>query len=168
MRYARFLEEYEQRLAEFPLLVATRSRLLELLNGRPEGIDREKLKTLVKHEGSTAFGVICNQLARGGWLRQEKNGKKYTLYPESTAPVSDEVFASQEIPPPDVDERPIEEQLAELADMPETDEIPEGWELWEADPIIPRPMTPELQALLDDARRAGYFVRDDHANGGVS
>jgi hypothetical protein len=140
--------------------------LLENLNGRGEGIDREKLKALVKHEGSTAFGVICNQLAKGGWLRQEKNGKKYTLYPESTAPASDELFVSQEIPAPDLDERPIEEQLAESADMADTNEIPEGWELWEGDPIIRKPMTPELQAILDDARQAGYLVLDDHANEG--
>src|SRR5262245_52673552 len=50
-----FLEEFKQRLAEFPLLVATRSRILESLNGRTEGIDRDKMKTVVKHEGSTAF-----------------------------------------------------------------------------------------------------------------
>lgn len=70
--YRQVLREYKERLAEFPLLVSTRSRFLESLSANAGGIDRDKFKTKVNHEGSTAFGVICNQLARGGWLRQEK------------------------------------------------------------------------------------------------
>jgi hypothetical protein len=158
------LEEYRQRLAEFPLLVATRTQLLESLNSHSEGIDREKLKNLVKHEGSTAFGVICNQLARRGWLRQEKTGKNYMLYPESTAPASDELFVREELPAPAEDDGSVD---VHDPSMDDTGEIPEGYELIEADPIIRKPMTPELQAILDDARQAGYLVNDDPANDGM-
>jgi hypothetical protein len=162
-RPSQFLEEYKQRLAEFPLLVATRSRLLESVIGRAEGIDRDKLKTAVKHEGSTAFGVICNQLARGGWIRQEKTGKKYTIYPESTVPISDELFISKEMPIPDENNPPVED----IYDPGASHETPEGYELIGSDPIIRKPMTAELQQILDDARHAGYFVQDDHANDGL-
>jgi hypothetical protein len=106
-RFRQFLEEYKTRLDEFPLLLATRSRLLEILNGHTEGIDRDKLKTILKHDGSTAFGVICNQLARGGWLRQEKNGKKYRIYPATSAPPSDELFVSAELCPPEETNQPL-------------------------------------------------------------
>jgi hypothetical protein len=155
--FTEFLEEYRQRLAELGLLLVTRSRLLETLNGLAGGIDREKLKTVVKHDGSTAFGVICNQLARGGWLRQEKTGKKYTIHPESTVPASDELFVSKEIPPP----KKIEILYIDSV------EIPEGYIKAESPDIIPKPMTPELQQIIDDARRAGYFVNDDPANDGA-
>ena len=45
--------------------------------------------------------------------------------------------------------------------------IPDDYEVMESEPILRKPMTPELQAILDDARQAGYFVQDDHANDGV-
>jgi hypothetical protein len=99
--YCQVLGEYKERLADFPLLVATRTRFLESLNANAGGIDRDKFKSTVVHEGSTAFGVICNQLARGGWLRQEKTGKKYTLYPAGTPPPSDDVFVRKEMPTPE-------------------------------------------------------------------
>ncbi len=155
--FTQILEEYKQRLAEFPLLLVTRSRLLESLNGLAEEIYRDKLKTLVKHEGSTAFGVVCNQLVRGGWIRQEKTGKKYTIYPEGTAPVSDELFASTEM-----NRRAEANRLAA-----EIQHDPDYYEVIEAEPIPRKPMTPELQQILDDARQAGYFVQDDHANDGL-
>jgi hypothetical protein len=159
---AQILEEYRQRLAEFPLLWVTRSRLLGSLNGLVDGIDRDKLKTVVKHEGATAFGVICNQLARGGWIRQEKTGKKYTIYPESTAPASDELFVSKEFPTPEGNDRPV----VTIYDPAASHEIPAGYELVESDPIVPRPMTPELQEILDDARQAGFLVLENHTNDG--
>jgi hypothetical protein len=161
--FRQFLEEFRQRLAEFPLLLVTRSRLLETLNGFAGGIDRNKLKAMVKHEGSSTFGVICNQLARGGWLRQEKIGKKYTVYPESTAPVSDELFVSKQLRAPEENDR----SMAMSDESAASFEIPEGYELVESDPIVSRPMTPELQQIVDDARQAGYYVQDDHANGGA-
>jgi hypothetical protein len=155
---SQFLEEYKRQLAEFPLLLDTRSRLLESLNGLAGGIDRDKLKTVVKHDGSTTFGVICNQLARGGWLRQEKTGKKYTIYPESTAPTSDELFVSKEIlPPPESNDGGTDN--AGASEM--SDEIPEGYELFDSDPIVRKPMTPELQGILDDARAVGFEVWGD-------
>ena len=43
--------------------------------GHAGEIDRDKLKNLLKHEGSTAFGVICNQLARGGGSLEIGNGQ---------------------------------------------------------------------------------------------
>jgi hypothetical protein len=151
------LEEYRQRLAEFPLLVVTRSRILECLNGLSAGIDREKLKTVAKHEGSTAFGVICNQLARGGWIRQEKTGKQFMIYPANNPPANDDVFISTELPPP----KDLDDPTAVIHQTQASEEIPEGYEYVEADPIVHRPMTPELQQILDDARQAGYFVSDD-------
>jgi hypothetical protein len=150
------LDEYRQRLAEFPLLAATRTRLLEKLSGRVEGIDRDKLKAIVKHEGSTTFGVICNQLARGEWIRQEKTGKKHMIYPANTAPQSDELYANAEM-------QRRAEANRRLAEMRYN---PDDYEVMEAEPITCKPMTPELQAILDDARQAGYFVHDDHANDG--
>ena len=81
--FTEFLEEYKQRLAEFPLLVATRSRILENLNARAEEIDRDKLKTIVKHEGFTAFGVICNQLARGDGFARRKPARSTRFTPRT-------------------------------------------------------------------------------------
>ena len=76
--------------------------------------------------------MICNQLARGGWIRQEKAGKKYTIYPESTAPVSDELFVSQEIPTPEENDGPI----VNTDESAVSDEIPEDEELVESDPVV--------------------------------
>jgi hypothetical protein len=94
------LREYKDRLAEFPLLVATRSRFLDSLKANVGGIERDKFKNQISHQGSTTFGVICNQLARGSWIRQEKTGKKLTLYPVATPPPGDDVFARTELPTP--------------------------------------------------------------------
>ncbi len=97
-RYREVLASYKDYLPEFPLLIEMRDRLITALRNHPQGIDRNKLKGEVTHKGVTAFGVICNQLERGGWLRQEKAGKKYTLYPEKVPPASDEIFVKKEIP----------------------------------------------------------------------
>ena len=132
--FRQFLEEYRQRWPNFHYSWLTRSRLLETLNGLAGGIDRDKLKAMVKHEGSTTFGVICNQLARGGWLRQEKIGKKYTVYPESTAPVNDDVFVSTGNAAPDETNRPTA-----MIDASEVGvEIPEDNELVDSGPIVGR------------------------------
>ena len=118
--YRLVLADYKAHLAEFPLLVATRSRFLEELKKHPEGIDRSKFKDEVRHQGSSAFGVICNQLARGGWIRQEKDGKRFNLYFEKQAPVSDDVFIKTELPTAaDLDskaknERPIATLMVEV------------------------------------------------------
>jgi hypothetical protein len=112
-QHRELLAEYKARLAELPLLVVTRSRLINSLRSHPQGIDRNKLKDEVSCEGSTAFGVICNQLARGGWIRQERDGKKFMLYPEKEPPASDDLFIEAELPTPEPldrmahDERPI-------------------------------------------------------------
>ena len=100
-RYREVLQAYKNYLSEFKLLIETRDRLILTLKGNPEGIDRDKLRAEVIHGGVTSFGVICNQLERGGWLRQQKAGKKHMLYPEKTSPASDEVFIKKEIPTPD-------------------------------------------------------------------
>ena len=100
-RYRQVLAQYEERLAELQLLVATRSRVLESLNDNAGGIDRDKLESRLKHDGSTVFGVICDQLARGGWLRQEKTRTSFMLYPTATPPPSDDVFVRQELPTPE-------------------------------------------------------------------
>ncbi len=98
--YRDVLKSYKDFLPEFALLIETRDRVLLTLKNHPEGIDRDKLKAKVAHRGVTSFGVICNQLARGGWLRQQKAGKKQVLSPETTSPVSDDVFINREIPKP--------------------------------------------------------------------
>jgi hypothetical protein len=134
--FTQFLEEYRQRLADLQFLLATRSRLLETLNGFADGIERDRLKAMVKHEGSTSFGVICNQLARGGWLRQQKIGKKHTVYPERTAPVSDDEFVCTEMRAPDETNRPTA-----MTDASEVGvEIREDNELVDSGPIVGRPI----------------------------
>jgi hypothetical protein len=99
--YREVLAAYKDHLSEFPKLFDTKARLLAALSDHPKGIERGKLSSKVKHAGATTFGVICNQLARGGWLRQEKSGDKFILYPESNPPSSDAVFVETEIPTPD-------------------------------------------------------------------
>jgi hypothetical protein len=112
-QYRELLAEYKSRLSEFPLLVATRSRLIESLRRYPQGIDRNKLKGEIGHGGTTTFGVISNQLARGGWIRQEKEGKSFMLYPENRPPTGDDLFIKAELPTPQRpdgaagDERPL-------------------------------------------------------------
>jgi hypothetical protein len=98
--YRQVLADYKAERPEFGLLVATRKRLLDALSKYPSGIDRNALKKEIGHQGSTTFGTICNQLERGGWLRQQKDGKKYKLLPAAATVVSDEAFASAEIPTP--------------------------------------------------------------------
>ncbi len=100
-RYREVLASYNDHLSEFPKLFETKIRLLAALSDHPQGIERGKLNSEVKHAGATTFGVICNQLAKGGWLRQEKTGNRYMLYPEGTPPMSDEDFAKRELPTPD-------------------------------------------------------------------
>ena len=95
------LASYREYASEFPKLIEARERLLAAVSDHPAGIDRNEFKNSVKHSGVTTFGVICNQLTRGGWLRQEKTGSKYLLYPESTPPKSDEAFVNEEMPTPD-------------------------------------------------------------------
>jgi hypothetical protein len=99
-RSRQVLADYKAQLAELPLLVQARGRLLVALRPHHGGIDRNKLKGEVMHEGTTAFGVICNQLDRGGWLRQEKTGKAFLLYPIATPPASNAMFLKAEIPTP--------------------------------------------------------------------
>ncbi len=101
-RYRDVLASFKEDLTEFPLLIDTRDRLISVLGDHPQGIDRDKLKKEVIHKGVSSFGVICIQLAQGGWLRQEKSGKKYTLYLERTPPANDEVFVKNEIPTPEM------------------------------------------------------------------
>lgn len=94
------LADYKAQMAEFPLLVQSRERLLIALRPHQGGIERNRLKGEVNHQGTTAFGVICNQLDRGGWLRQEKPGNAFLLFPATTPPASDAMFLEAECPSP--------------------------------------------------------------------
>jgi hypothetical protein len=91
-----FLQSYKDKIKEFPLLVDTRRKILGFLAKHPAGIERNKLKRDIAHAGTTSHGVICNQLAKGGWLHQEKKEKKFTLWPASAPPVSDLQFLESE------------------------------------------------------------------------
>lgn len=86
-----------QKLSEFPLLVESRGRLIDLVAGYPDGVERNTLKDALGHKGETAFGVICNQLARGGWIVQKQAGKKQTLFPSKASLDADETFLRVEI-----------------------------------------------------------------------
>lgn len=99
-RFQQHLQSLREKTAEFPLLIETRARLMQALAAHPDGIDRDDLKKEVGHPGKTTWGVICNQLARGGFIHQEAQGKKYILRPTSAAPVSNEVFLQTVIPAP--------------------------------------------------------------------
>lgn len=99
--YRQVLADYKADRAEFPLLIATRIRLIETISKHQDGIDRNKLKCDIQHQGATTFGTICNQLERGGWIKQHKDGKQYVLSPASSRLASDQAFIAAEIPTPD-------------------------------------------------------------------
>ena len=81
-------------------LIQLRPRLLDILARYPEGIERRQLAQALAYTGDTAFGVICNQLARGGFLRQEKIGGKYILLPAPSTPITNAQFLADHIPVP--------------------------------------------------------------------
>jgi hypothetical protein len=99
-RCRQLLAEYRAYNAEFPLLIATGNRLVEHLTHTQTAIERNKLKAIIGHQGVTAFGTICNQLDRGGWIQQRKEGKKTLVYPGSSPVSSDDKFIASEIPTP--------------------------------------------------------------------
>jgi len=90
--FREYLAEYKEFFKEFPLLIHTRNKMIEIVNSYPNGIERNQLKKMVDHPGITKFGVICNQLSRGGWLNQENIGKKFILKPAVQRPVTDDEF----------------------------------------------------------------------------
>jgi hypothetical protein len=98
--YRQVLADYKADRAEFALLMATRTRLVDAVGKRQDGVDRNKLKSEIHHQGSTTFGTICNQLERGGWIRQNKDGKNNLLFPASSRLASDQEFIETEIPTP--------------------------------------------------------------------
>lgn len=98
--YREVLAGYKAARPEFALLIATRPRLIESLGKHQGGVDRNALKREIGHQGATTFGTICNQLERGGWIRQQKEGKKYNLLPALSTVSSDEKFVASEIPTP--------------------------------------------------------------------
>ncbi|HEX2863357.1 MAG TPA: hypothetical protein VHN99_02205, partial [Deinococcales bacterium] len=53
----------------------------KFLAARPEGIHRKELQRLVPLDLDMKWGVFCNQLARGGWVLQDKAGSDYLLRP---------------------------------------------------------------------------------------
>ncbi len=100
-KYREILADYKADRAEFPFLISTRARLLETISKHQDGIDRNKLKGEIQHQGSTTFGTICNQLERGDWMRQHhKDGKNFVLFPAMSQLSSDQEFISAEIPTP--------------------------------------------------------------------
>lgn len=67
--YHTYLVEY---MPEYQHLIQTRKKIIVYLSEHSEGIQRDKLKSILGgHDGSTKWGVICNQLDRGGFIRQE-------------------------------------------------------------------------------------------------
>lgn len=95
--YREVLRSYYGSLPEFPLLAKTRDALIEYLRQHPGGVDRDEARKRVQHNGATNFGVICNQLDRGGWIRQEKNGKRSILRPSLKPPINDQEFLEAEV-----------------------------------------------------------------------
>ena len=95
-RFETYYRDWLAYTPEFALLVKTRERLIHELAAHPDGIARDKLKTAVGHSGVTQWGVICNQLAKGGFIRQEDK----ILFPADTSPITNQEFLAQEIPAP--------------------------------------------------------------------
>jgi hypothetical protein len=100
-RYREVLAKYKAYFGEFALLAETRDHLLKHIADRTSGVDRGEVKKYVKLRGVTSLGVICNQLDRGEWLRQERRGKQNLLHSASKPPLSDQVFLNTEIPTPE-------------------------------------------------------------------
>ena len=99
-KYREILADYKADRAEFPLLISTRARLIEIISKHQDGIDRNKLKSEIEHQGATTLGTICNQLERGDWIRQQKDGKKFVLFPAVSRLASDQEFIATDIPTP--------------------------------------------------------------------
>jgi len=91
------LKEFKE---EIPKLIASRARLLTLLRENPQITERNEVGKLVMHTGTTTFGVICNQLARGNWLIQTMEGNNFHLKYSIGGIVSNERFLMTEIDPP--------------------------------------------------------------------
>jgi len=127
-QFREVLAAYKAFMPEFAVLITTRQKILEYLNAHSEGIDRNGLKKTVGHSGVTSFGVICNQLNRGGWLRQEK-GAKNRLFPPSSPPASDKAFIKNEIPTPD-DPKRRAETARPVAKLVVRSHDKRWWEFW--------------------------------------
>ena len=94
------LQEYDARILEYGHLMATRARIVQELRAYPNGILRAELSKLVKHTGVTKFGVICNQISKGGWVRQEGTGTKTVVFSMPEMVESDLNFVARVIPKP--------------------------------------------------------------------
>jgi hypothetical protein len=95
-QYRDLFREYSAFAAEFPRLVATRNRILGAVAKLPAGIPVAQLRKAVSHSGKTKFGVMINQLVRGGWLVRSGDGEAARLT-WGGALVDDMTFLKSEI-----------------------------------------------------------------------
>lgn len=94
------LRELQEAAPELRRLIEVRGKILEALSRHINGIERDLLKKELNYEGKTSWGVLCNQLARGGWLEQSEQGRKKMLKPVLEAPITNQQFLDSTIPAP--------------------------------------------------------------------
>jgi uncharacterized protein YifE (UPF0438 family) len=67
------------------------------LRNYPNGIERKDLFTLVEYKGLINFGAFCNQLEKGGWIKQIKKGNNIIVISSNLKIMSDEEFLKLEL-----------------------------------------------------------------------
>ena len=81
---------------ECPPLIEVRGRVLAAVAGKPDGCDGKSLQNAVNFRGKTKFGVVLNQLERGGWVRIEESGTKMIIHEVPIPPSTNQEFVLRE------------------------------------------------------------------------
>ena len=96
-RYRVYLREFRGKLKIYPHLVNVRDNLRKIVENYPGGIDRKLLLNLVEYKGYINFGAFCNQLEKGGWIKQIKKGKNIIVMPPDKKVIIDSDFLRLEL-----------------------------------------------------------------------
>jgi hypothetical protein len=91
------LKEYENKLIIYPHLSIIRNDIINKLRNYPNGIERKDLFTLVEYKGLINFGAFCNQLEKGGWVKQIKKGKNIIVMSSDKKLISNADFLKLEV-----------------------------------------------------------------------
>jgi len=96
-RFREYLREYKGKIKIYPHLSLIRDDIIIKLRNYPNGIERKDLMTLVEYKGLINFGAFCNQLEKGGWIKQIKRGKKIIVISSENKMIDDADFLRLEI-----------------------------------------------------------------------
>lgn len=74
-----------------------RNDIINKIKSYPNGIVHNDLITLIEYKGFINFGAFCNQLEKGGWIKQIRKGRRIIVMPSDKKIINDENFLKLEI-----------------------------------------------------------------------